>query len=113
MRQVWLLRDGDVLASTEVAECLGDRARGLYGQSAQAGALLLLRTRSVHTAGAPFPVDAAFLDGALTVLATVRLSPWRVALPRRGARNVLASPAGSFERWGLNLGDRLEIRETS
>ncbi len=113
MRQVWLLRDGDVLASTDVAECLAERARGLFGWPDDQAALLLLGIRSVHTAGARGPVDAAFLDRDLTVLATVRLNPWRVALPRPGARNVLASPAGSFERWSLSLGDRLEIRETS
>jgi uncharacterized protein len=113
VRQVWLLRDGDVLASTDVAECLADRARALSGRSDDDGALLLPGARSLHTAGARSAVDAAFLDRDLTVVATVRLNPWRVALPRPGARSVLASPAGSFERWALSLGDRLEIRETS
>ncbi|HEX4083044.1 MAG TPA: DUF192 domain-containing protein [Acidimicrobiales bacterium] len=113
MRQVWLLRDGDVLASTDVAECLAERTRGLFGRSDDQAALLLPGTRSIHTAGVSHPVDAAFLDRDLTVLATVRLNPWRVALPRPGARSVLASSAGSFERWRLSPGDRLEIRETS
>jgi hypothetical protein len=111
VREIWLLRDGDVLASTQVAERRAERARGLFGRSSCDGALLLPGIRLAHSAGVPFAVDAAFLDHDLVVLATVRLAPWRVALPRPRTRNVLASGAGNFERWGLCLGDRLEIRE--
>ncbi len=111
MKEVWLLRDGDVLASTEVAEGWAERARGLFGRTGCDGAVLLRGGRCLHTAGIAMTVDAAFLDRELVVLATVRLTPWRVAIPRPGTRNVLASSAGNFERWGLCLGDRLEIRE--
>ena len=64
--------------------------------------------------GCGSPIDVAFFDRDLTVLATVAPDTrggW--PLPRPGARSVLASSAGSFERWGLSPGDRLEIRETS
>ncbi|HVX21052.1 MAG TPA: DUF192 domain-containing protein [Acidimicrobiales bacterium] len=111
MREVWLLRDGDVLASTQVADGLAERARCLFGRTGCDGAVLLRGGRCLHTAGTRLTVDAAFLDRDLVVLATVRLQPWRMALPRPGTRNVLASSAGNFERWGLSLGDRLEIRE--
>jgi uncharacterized membrane protein (UPF0127 family) len=113
MRTVWLLRGGDVLASGEVAESLADRARGLLGHKHYDGALLLMRTRSVHTAGMRFPVDVAFLDKELRVLATTRLRTWSVALPRRGAAHVLEAQAGAFERWRLKPGDQVEIRETT
>jgi hypothetical protein len=113
MRTVWLLRGGDVLASAEVAESLVDRARGLLGHARYDGALLLLRTRAVHTAGMRFPLDVAFLDKDLHVLATTRLRTWSVALPRRGAAHVLEAQAGAFERWRLVTGDQVEIRETS
>jgi uncharacterized membrane protein (UPF0127 family) len=113
VKEVWLLRDGDVLASTEVAEGLAGRTRGLFGRSGCDGALLLPRTRSAHSAGVHFAVDAAFLDAEMVVLATVRLDPWRVAWPRRGTRSILEASAGTFERWALGPGDRLEIREPS
>jgi uncharacterized membrane protein (UPF0127 family) len=113
MRTVWLLRGGDVLASGEVAESVLDRARGLSGHKRYDGALLLMRTRSVHTAGTRFPVDVAFLDKELHVVATTRLRAWSVALPRRGTAHVLEAQAGAFERWGLRPGDQIEIRETS
>lgn len=113
MRTVWLLRGGDVLASAEVAESLSDRARGLLGHNRYDGALLLVRARAVHTAGVRFPVDVAFLDKDLQVLATTRVRAWSVALPRRGAAHVLEAQAGSFERWRLKPGDQIEIRETT
>ena len=75
--------------------------------------MLLPRTRSVHTIGMRFPLDVAFLDrtcGGRVVTPAGR--PWRVALPRRGARTC-SKPGRSFERWGCSVGDRLEIRETS
>jgi uncharacterized membrane protein (UPF0127 family) len=113
MRTVWLLRGGDVLASGEVAESFVDRARGLLGHKHYEGALLLLGTRSVHTAGMRFPVDVAFLDRDLRVLATARVRTWSVALPRRGAAHLLEAQAGAFERWRLKPGDQVEIRETT
>ena len=111
MRTVWLLRGDDVLASGEVAESLSDRARGLLGHREYHGALLLMRTRAVHTAGMRFAVDVAFLDKELHVLATTRLRAWSVAFPRRGAAHVLEAQAGAFERWHLKPGDQIEIRE--
>ncbi len=113
MRTVWLLRGGDVLASGEVAESMGDRARGLLGHRQYDGALLLMRTRSVHTAGMRFPIDVAFLDKELQVVATTKVRTWSLALPRRGAMHVLEAQAGAFERWRLRPGDKIEIRETA
>ncbi|MGH8982093.1 MAG: DUF192 domain-containing protein [Acidimicrobiales bacterium] len=111
MKQVWLLRGGDVLASAEVAETWADRARGLLGHKSYDGALLLRGTRSVHSAGMRFPLDVAFLDRELAVVATCRLRPWAVARPRRGGCHVIVAQAGSFERWRLCEGDQVEIRE--
>jgi uncharacterized membrane protein (UPF0127 family) len=71
----------------------------------------LPNTRSVHTAFMKFPIDVAFLDRELVVVATVGLARWRVARPRRGATSVMEAHRGSFERWGLQVGDQLEIRE--
>jgi len=112
MRTVWLLRGGDVLASGEVAESLADRVRGLLGHHRYDGALLLMGTRAVHSAGMRFALDVAFLDKDLHVLSTTTLRAWSVALPRRGAAHVLEAQAGAFERWRLRPGDQIEIRET-
>lgn len=111
MPGAWLLRDGDVLAAAEVANSYAQRARGLLGRSGFDGAMVFRRTRSVHTIGMRFPIDVAFLDHELTVLAVVHLPPWRMTIPRRRCRNVLEAEAGAFARWRLKEGDRLELRE--
>jgi uncharacterized protein len=110
MQTGWLLRDGEVLAGADLAESFWDRNRGLIGRSTFDGALILPRTRAVHSFAMRFPLDVAFLDADLVVLSTVRLPEWRLALPRRRGRSVLESAAGSFDRWGLRLGDTLEFR---
>jgi len=106
----WLLRNGEVLASAEVAGTFGARSRGLSGRDECAGALLLPRTRSVHTIGMRFAIDVAFLDRDLVVVGTKTLPPNRVGLPRRHVRSVLEAEAGAFERWELQVGDRLELK---
>ena len=106
----WLLRDGEVLASVEVASSLVGRSRGLLGKKSFEGALLLRGTRSVHTIGMRFPIDVAFLTEDMQVVAVATLAPQRIALPRRRGRSVLEAEAGAFARWGLEAGDQLEIK---
>ncbi len=106
----WLLRDGEVLASLEVAATRAERRRGLLGRDGIDGALLIERSRSVHTAGMRFALDVALCDAELEVVRTRRLVPWRVTLPVAGARCAIEAEAGAFARWGLRPGDRLEVR---
>ena len=107
----WLLRDGSVLASAEVAETFARRARGLIGASSFEGAIVFPHTRAVHTFGVRFPIDVAFCDRDLRVIATVTMRPGRLSRPRRGGRTVIEAEAGAFGRWGLAAGDQLELRQ--
>src|ERR1700726_339790 len=87
--------------------------RGLIGREGlPAGeGLLLSPAPSIHTAFMRFSIDALFLDRDLRVLDIVEsLPPWRVAVKRR-ARSVLELPAGECARRGVEVGDRLELRE--
>ena len=106
----WLVRDGEVLASLEVAERFGARLRGLLGREGFRGALLLRPAKSVHTVGMRFAIDVAFLDDDLVVLEVVTLRPNRFTRMHVRAKSVLEAEAGAFERWKLHVGDRLEIR---
>ncbi len=106
----WLLRDGDVLAGAEVAETFAQRSRGLLGRSSYEGAMVLPRTRAVHTFGMRMAIDVAVCDKDLTVLGVTTLRPYRMSLPRRGGRSIIEAQAGAFERWGLRVGDHLELR---
>ena len=81
------------------------------GRDGCEGALHLAGARTVHTAGMRFALDVAFLSADLIVVRIVRLPPWRIALPRQGARSVLQAEAGALERWGVRVADQLEIRE--
>lgn len=106
----WLVRDGEVLASLEVAESWRDRTHGLLGRDGIEGALLLRPARSVHTFGMRFPIDVAFCDGDLRVLDVRTLPPNRVTLPVLRARAVVEVEAGLMRRWELRPGDDLEVR---
>jgi len=101
---------GRVLASLVVASSRADRRRGLLGRDGFEGALLFERTRSVHTLGMRFPIDVAHLDGDGAVLRLTTMPPWRVGRPVAGGRSVVEAEAGSFERWGIAVGDVLETR---
>jgi uncharacterized protein len=109
-QNAWLLRDGQVLAACEIAKTLSQRTKGLLGLKGYDGALILEHTRSVHSLGMRFAIDVAFLDRRLVVLDVTELRPWRIALPRVRSRSVLEAEAGAFDRWGLRVGDELELR---
>lgn len=111
MRSGWLLRDGDVVCALEMPESRAERRNGLRGRNGCEGALHLEGTRTVLTAGMKFPIDVAFLSSDLTVLRVRRLKPWRVALGRPNTRSVVQAEAGSLERWGVRVGDKLEVRQ--
>lgn len=107
----WLLRDGEVLASLEIADGAMARTRGLLGRADLEGALLIKPALSVHTLGMRFALDVAFCDRDLAVVDIVcGMHPWRLGRPRFGARSVIEAEAGSFERWKLAVGDVLEVQ---
>jgi len=106
----WLVRDGEVLATLEMAESTGARLRGLLGRDGIEGALLLQPAKSVHTVGMCFPIDVAYVDRDLNVLRTRSMRPWRFGRIVFKAHGVLEAEAGTFARWDLKPGDHLEIK---
>lgn len=109
----WLLRDGRVLASLEVASSRGERRRGLLGRDGIEGALLIERARSVHTIGMRFPIDVAHLDADGVVLRTRTMACNRIGLPVLGSRSVVEAEAGAFRHWELHPGQVLEVDHRS
>ena len=103
----WLLKDGVVLASLEIAHTRSARRKGLLGRDEFGAALLLPRCRSIHTVGMRFTIDAAFCDRRGTVLRLVTIPPGRLARPCLAARQVVEADGGAFERWGVRVGDEL------
>ena len=106
----WLVRDGEVLASLEVADSGATAAGGCSGGTASRARSCCARHARCTPLGMRFDLDVAFCDGDLVVLETVRMRRWRLGRPRPGAGCVLEAEAGAFERWRLRPGDQLEVK---
>ncbi|HTU38160.1 MAG TPA: DUF192 domain-containing protein [Acidimicrobiales bacterium] len=109
MRSGWLLRDGDVVCALEMAESPSERG-ALRGRTGCEGGLHIEGARRVHTAGMKFAIDVAFLSGDRVVVRVAQLRPWRLAMGGRTARSAVETEAGSLERWGIRVGEQLEVR---
>lgn len=105
----WLACDGTVLASLEVADTHRTRLKGLLGRPGIEGAMLLRPARSVHTIGLRFSIDVAWCDEEMVVLRTATVGRNRITRPVWASVAVIEAEAGSFERWGLRVGDQLDI----
>ncbi len=106
----WLVRDGEVLASIEIADTPRARVRGLMGRDGIEGAILLRPAKSIHTFGMRFAIDVAFCDANLLVLDARTVPRNRVTRPHVKAKAVIEAEAGAFERWRLRPGDQLELK---
>lgn len=108
----WLVtEDARVLASVEVADARSARRKGLLGRDGLDGALVLRPCRWVHTIGMRFPIDVAFVSDDGIVVKTMQMHQRRVGVPVWRANVVIEAEAGAFARWGLRVGDVVEIRE--
>ena len=106
----WLVRGDDVLAAAEVAVTRKERIRGLTGREDLEGVLILRPCRQVHTFGMRFPIDVAFCDRYGFVLHRSTLGPRRVSRPVWRSYFAVEASEGAFDRWGLRLGDVVEVR---
>lgn len=108
----WLVTDdARVLASAEVAQARSARRKGLLGRDGLDGAIVLRPCRWVHTLGMRFPIDVAFLDDDGVVVKTMQMNQKRIGVPVWRASTVVEAEAGAFARWGLHVGDVVEVRE--
>lgn len=108
----WLVTDdARVLASAEIADARSARRRGLLGRDHLDGALVLRPCRWVHTIGMRFAIDVAFLDDDGIVVKTMQMHRHRIGIPVWRASSVVEAEAGAFARWGLRVGDVVEVRD--
>ena len=108
---MWLVRDGEVLAAAQTAQTRRERTRGLLGRDGFTGALVFRRCRQVHTLGMRFAIDVAFCRADGVVLRISSLRPWLLSPLVWRAAFVIEAEAGAFERWGLRVGDQVEVKE--
>ncbi|GAB4084438.1 hypothetical protein GCM10028784_10680 [Myceligenerans cantabricum] len=109
MKQQTLVVNGSPVAEAEVADTALGRARGLLFRRELPEALILRPCSSVHGAWMRERLDVALLSREGEVLHAQVLRPWGFSAVRRGVKEVLEAPAGSFERWGLGAGSRVEL----
>lgn len=106
----WLVRDGDVLATAELATTRRARRRGLLGRTHVEGVLVLRPCRQVHTFGMRMAIDVAFVDALGVVQRSITMRPNRLSRVSMQSRLVLEAEAGAFARWDLGPGDQIEIK---
>ncbi|MGA5288667.1 DUF192 domain-containing protein [Streptomyces pseudogriseolus] len=94
----------------EIAASYRARTRGLLGRESLEGALLLSPANSIHTFRMRMPIDVAYLDRRLRVLAVRTMPPGRLGRPRVRARHVIEAEAGAMAGWGLGVGTVVEVR---
>ncbi|MHB9859385.1 DUF192 domain-containing protein [Streptomyces sp. YIM S03343] len=99
-----------VVVPLEIAASYRARTKGLLGRDAVEGAILLSPANSIHTFRMRFPIDVAYLDRDLTVIAVRTMRPGRMGLPRLRSRHVLEAGAGVMAGWGLGVGVKVEVR---
>ncbi len=109
--QGWLVKNAKVLASLEVHRTRRAKAKGLLGRESLEGAVMLVDTKSVHTVMMKFDIDVAFLDAHNRVIKIVTMVPYRISPFVMKAKSVVEVEAGAFARWGVQVGDELEVRE--
>lgn len=61
--------------------------------------------------GMRFPLDVAFLDNDGHVVKTMHMHRRRIGVPVWRAATVIEAEGGAFARWGLHVGDVIEVRE--
>lgn len=109
-----LLQRGRHVAEIELAGSHAARRRGLLGRDGIDGAFLLEPCRSVHTIGMRFAIDVAYCRGSkadgLHIMCIHTMPTRRVGRLHVRSRCVVEAEAGAFARWGLAVGDRMEIR---
>ena len=97
--------------AVELAVTRRARRRGLLGRDRldASAAIILAPCAAVHTAFMRFAIDVLFLDRDGCAVKIVQdVAPWRIALAAR-AYAVVEMAAGSAQRHGLQLGDRLYV----
>jgi uncharacterized membrane protein (UPF0127 family) len=98
-----------VTVPLEIATSYRARTKGLLGRDSIDGAILLSPANSVHTFRMRIPIDVAYLDRHLRVIAVRTMPPGRLGMPRLRARQVVEAGAGAMAEWGMRKGARVEV----
>lgn len=110
----WLLREGEVLASVDVARAPYQRVLQMSrrdSDSDAAACLLVPNFGVIHSLFSSGYLDIAQLDEAFVVTKVRSLRPNRVAIARWSKGSALLASSGAFERWRIAVGDHLVVKQ--
>jgi len=94
------------------AHTLFARMKGLIGRPSMTPgeALWLEPCNGIHTFGMRFPLDVITLDRTRRIVRLDRaVHPNRILLPARHGHITIEVPEGTIDRYGLHVGDRIEL----
>lgn len=107
---IWLVSNGNVLASAWLTTTKRDRRRGLIGQTRIDNPLVIDPCNWVHSFGMKVAIDVIYVGADNTVVHTSTLKPWRVGPRVPNSRFVVEAAVGSIDRWGVGAGSQIEVR---
>lgn len=106
-----------VLATNaRLTENIFSRFKGLLGKKSlpEEEGLIIYPCKQIHSAFMRFPFDALFLDPDFYVLhVEKKIPPFRISPLVKKACIVIELPAGTVEKTGTELGDRLTFEEVA
>ncbi|MEU9244580.1 DUF192 domain-containing protein [Streptomyces sp. NPDC048385] len=100
---------GATAVPLEIATSYRARTKGLLGRDGLEGAILLSPANGIHTFRMRIPIDVAYLDRRLNVIAVRTMPPGRLGRPRLRSRHVLEAEAGAMAEWGVEVGTRVTV----
>ncbi|WP_181804244.1 DUF192 domain-containing protein [Streptomyces shenzhenensis] len=100
---------GATAVPLEIATSYRARTKGLLGRDGLEGAILLSPANGIHTFRMRMPIDVAYLDRRLNVIAVRTMPPGRLGRPRLRSRHVLEAEAGAMAEWGVRVGTRVTV----
>jgi uncharacterized membrane protein (UPF0127 family) len=107
------ITNGMVLAEhAELANSWRKRFRGLMFRKHPKALIFKGRHLAVHSWFVRWPIDLLYLFEGRAV-ATDRLKPWRFYSPQVPVQVLVELPAGTLERCGVKVGDKIKLEEKS
>ncbi len=106
-------RECQVVTRGRAATNFWSRGRGLVGSPplSEGEGLLIEPCNSIHCFFMSFPIDVLYVDKESRVVGMdPAMRPWRVGKIRWNAHSVIELPAGTLQRTGTAVGDRLSIQ---
>jgi uncharacterized membrane protein (UPF0127 family) len=111
LQPVWLVSDGRVLGAAMRATTRSDRRRGLIGVDDLSKPLVIEPCKWIHTIGMHAPLDVVYVDANNTVIDMASIKPWRVGAYVREAKRVIEAEHGFIDRWKIQPGITIEVRD--